>query len=107
MQILPTSFSKSGYDYEQVWRQGDIAIYACKDEESDRLLCYDVFEIKKQKETVMPGGSVIPAKEVVPSPSLWGVAGFSCSSMRAAQERVDFLTGKIKERKNGTLHISE
>ncbi len=91
MEKLPATYSKYGYEYTQVRRDDSIAVYSFRDEDSKRDLGFEVFRIKHQKETVMPGGGVIPEKEAVPSASLWGQYGYTVRTMDQAEDKIKIL----------------
>jgi hypothetical protein len=87
MTQLPLTFTKSGWTFRQVWREGDQAIYRKEKGntvvyESIRVLSHDGYEIA--------GKRVEPA-EYYPGNEAWGTDGFTCGSFERALERVGDL----------------
>jgi hypothetical protein len=81
---LPTRFRRDGFDYRQIARQGDAAIYeqtwnGC----SDSTVCYEVIRIRRREGFQIEGRLVEPA-EVYPSSRAWGVDGFTLTDKDAA-----------------------
>lgn len=92
---LGLTYRKNGYDYAQAERIGDVAIYAQYSE--GKIIAYEVFEVLKQKEWEA-FGKVNPAKEAIPSTESWGTNAFTVHSLKAAQEKVEFIQNRINER---------
>ena len=81
---LPTKFSRDGFDYRQVAREGDAAIYeqtwtGC----SDPSVCYEVIRIRRRKGFHI-GGRFIEPSEVYPKSDVWGADGFTLTDKDAA-----------------------
>jgi hypothetical protein len=81
---LPTRFRRDGFDYRQIAREGDGAIYeqtwsGC----SDPSVCYEVIRIRRRDGFQIDGRFVGPA-EVYPSSAAWGVDGFTLTNRDAA-----------------------
>jgi hypothetical protein len=81
---LPTQFSRDGFDYRQIAREGDAAIYeqtwnGC----SDPNVCYEVIRIRRREGFQIDGRLVAPA-EVYPNTEAWGVDGFTVTDKDAA-----------------------
>lgn len=96
MEPLPLAYSKNSYNFVQVFREDDIAIYEQIEPENNRLIGYEVFRVKKQKESTMPNGLVIKAKETPPSASEWGQYGFTVYTLDQAMAKVEVLKSKKK-----------
>ena len=74
---LPTQFRRDGFDYQQIAREGDWAIYqqvwaACPSSNSR----YEVVRIRLREGFNMGSRFVEPA-EVYPNSEAWGVDGFT------------------------------
>jgi hypothetical protein len=81
---LPTRFRRDGFDYRQIARERDAAIYeqtwaGC----CDPSVCYEVIRIRRREGFQINGRLVEPA-EVYPSSGAWGVDGFTCTDKDAA-----------------------
>jgi hypothetical protein len=74
---LPTRFRRDGFNYRQIAREGDAAIYeqtwsGC----SDPSVCYEVVRIRRHEGFQIDGRFIEPA-EVYRSSGAWGVDGFT------------------------------
>ena len=81
---LPIEFSRDGFNYRQIAREGDAAIYeqtwsGC----SEPSVCYEVIRIRRRDGFQIDGRLVEPA-EVYPSSGAWGVDGFTLTDRDAA-----------------------
>ena len=81
---LPTRFRHCGFDYRQIAREGNAAIYeqscaGC----ADPIVCYEVIRIRRREGFEIGGRFVEPA-EVYPNLEAWGVDGFTLTDKDAA-----------------------
>ena len=81
---LPTRFRRDGFNYRQITREGDAAIYeqswtSCP----NPSVCYEVIRIRRRAGFQVDGRFVEPA-EVYPSSGAWGVDGFTLTDIDAA-----------------------
>ena len=81
---LPTRFRRDGFDYRQIAREGDAAIYEqtwsrC----SSPSVCYEVVRIRRREGFQIDGRLIEPA-EVYPNSDAWGVDGFTFTDKDAA-----------------------
>jgi hypothetical protein len=81
---LPTHFRLGGFDYRQICREGNAAIYeqtwsGC----SEPSVCYEIIRIRR-RDGFQIGGRFIEAAEVYPNSKAWGVDGFTLSDKNAA-----------------------
>jgi hypothetical protein len=81
---LPTRFRRDGFNYQQIAREGDAAIYeqrwiGC----ANPSVCYEVIRIRRREGFQIDGRSVEPA-EVYPQSDAWGVGGFTLTDKDAA-----------------------
>jgi hypothetical protein len=91
---LPTRFRRDGFDYRQIAREGDAAIYeqtwsGC----SDPSVCYEVIRIRRRDGFQIDGRLVEPA-EVYPSSGAWGVDGFTLTDKDAAFAKLQEVAGQ-------------
>lgn len=89
MKLLEKEFKSCGFNFEQVQRKGDVAIYK-KKAISHVGHSYEVIKISKHNGYKLGGNYVQPA-ETYPSNSLWGTHGWTCTSIEAAQSKFDDL----------------
>jgi hypothetical protein len=81
---LPTRFRRDGFNYRQIAREGEAAIYeqtwsGC----TDPSVCYEVIRIRRRDGFQVNGRLVEPA-EVFPSSGGWGVDGFTLTDKDGA-----------------------
>lgn len=76
MKSLSTSITKKGFTYEQVLREGQLAIYSQRMKEEGQTLAYEVIKIK-QAPAHERGGVLFPAMELYPSERTFGIDGWS------------------------------
>ena len=96
---LTDFYRNNGYDYKLEKRVGDVAVFEQYSE--GKLIAYEVFEVRKQKET--DWGTVhYEAKEKVPSSEEWGNNAFTVSSLKRADFYVEQILKSIAERENNT-----
>ena|SRR5438876_6764741 len=81
---LPTQFRHGGFNYRQICREGNAAIYeqtwsGC----SEPSVCYEIIRIRR-RDGFQIGGRFIEAAEVYPNSKAWGVDGFTLSDKDAA-----------------------
>jgi hypothetical protein len=84
MKILPKQFHKGGFDYEQVFREGNIAIYR----QTKAGQCWEAFEVGRIREnrarTVF--GKEFDASESWPTSEEWGIRAWTCETQSRAKE---------------------
>lgn len=90
MKVLETQFTKKGFRYTQVKREGDIAIYEQYQNSIGKVVGFEVFRIAKNK-AYMIAGNIIPDQEAVPGNEKWGTEGFTCGSLASAEIRFQQL----------------
>jgi hypothetical protein len=81
---LPARFRRDGFDYQQIAREGDAAIYeqrwiGC----SHPSVSYEVIHVRRREGFQIDGRHVEPA-EVYPNSGAWGVDGFTLTDRDAA-----------------------
>jgi hypothetical protein len=81
---LPKEFRRDGFNYRQIAREGDAAIY-----EQTWLGCpeprrsYEVIRIRR-REGFQIGGRFVEPAEVYPASGVWGVDGFTFTNRKKA-----------------------
>ena len=90
MKILSKEFSKNGFTYKQVWREGNVAIY----QQGRGNVMWERYEIgrirQNQSRTVF--GKVLEASESWPCSEEWGRLAYTEMDLRRAKERTLVLT---------------
>jgi hypothetical protein len=81
---LPTRFQRDGFNYRQIAREGNAAIYeqtwsGC----AEPSVCYEVIRIRRHEGFQINGRFVEPA-EIYPKADAWGVDGFTLTDKDAA-----------------------
>jgi hypothetical protein len=81
---LPTRFRRDGFEYRQIAREGNAAIYeqtwsGC----SEPSVCYEVIRIRR-RDGFQIGGRFVQPAEVYPSSGAWGFDGFTLADKDAA-----------------------
>jgi len=81
---LPTRFQRDGFEYRQIAREGNAAIYeqtwsGCP----EPSVCYEVVRVRR-REGFRIDGRLVEAAEVYPSSAAWGVDGFTLTDKDAA-----------------------
>lgn len=89
MNILPKSFNKNGFNYEQVQRDGLVAIYRQTKPEQH----WEAFEVGRirQNEARDAFGKHFEASETWPSSEEWGIRAWTCTTLARARERAATL----------------
>jgi hypothetical protein len=91
---LPTRFRRDGFEYRQITREGEAAIYeqrwnGC----SDPSPCYEVIRIRRREGFQINGRFVEPA-EIYPKADAWGMDGFTLTDKEAAFAKLREVAGK-------------
>jgi hypothetical protein len=84
MLPLPTEFEDRLFRYEQVSREGDLAIFTQTHKASGRVR-YEVVRIRVQPAHTWPTGVTTPEKEAYPGSTSWGRLAFTCFTLPEAQ----------------------
>jgi hypothetical protein len=91
---LPTRFQRDGFEYRQIAREGEAAIYdqtwnGC----SDPSVCYEVIRIRR-RDGFQIGGRFVQPAEVYPHSDAWGVDGFTLTDRDAAFAKLKEVAGQ-------------
>lgn len=84
-RVLEPFYRKNSFDYEQVKRVGDVAVYRQFDSEGE--YGYEVFEIRKRPESNIKG-RITPAREAPPTSEEWGSNAFTVKTLEQADEKM-------------------
>lgn len=95
MKPLPLTFTKNTFFYEQVLRDGQIAIYkqrlnATADKPARGCLAYEVIKMRQIPESEM-FGKVVEAHEAAPGNEQWGTLGWTFPSLERAKVKFHAL----------------
>jgi hypothetical protein len=84
MQALPLKFEDTTFRYEQLERDGPIAIYrqTHKVGGGER---FEVVRIRIREAHTWPNGTTTPEHEAYPGSSTWGKDGFTYYTLQAAR----------------------
>lgn len=94
MKPLEQIFRKNGFDYQQVWRDEDYAIYEQWD--GEKLIAYEVFKTNKNEAREI-AGVAIAASESVPGNKQWGTNAWTVYTLEEAQGKVDMMKSNRKQ----------
>lgn len=85
MTPLPLTFKSNGFEFTQVCRDGQLAIYSKRQPDwAKDALIYEVVRIKRN-ETYAIHGHAIEAHESYPKSEAWGKDGFAATTLQAAK----------------------
>lgn len=95
MEQLQNEYTKYGSAFKVIKREGLVVIAEQRNEESDKVIGYEVFEVQQLPDQyVGPNRYFKSAREVPPGSETWGVKGFTCWNLEDAEKRFE----QIKER---------
>jgi hypothetical protein len=91
---LPTRFRHDGFDYQQIAREGDAAIYEQRwtTRCCNSSVSYEVIRIRRREGFHIDGRFVEPA-EVYPNSDAWGVDAFTLTDKEAAFAKLREVAG--------------
>jgi hypothetical protein len=89
-------FTLKIHTYEQVKREGDIAIYKQYVTEDKSGLRYEVVRIGRHNGYTLAGNTIAPA-ETYPGATQWGINGFTCLTLADAEKRFKRMQGEEVE----------
>jgi hypothetical protein len=86
---LPIQFRRSGFNYRQIAREGDVAIYeqiwAGRESQS---VSYEIIRVRRH-DGYQIKGTFIPPAEIYPKSESWGVDGFTLTERDAAFAKLE------------------
>jgi len=80
---LTTQFQSNGFDFRQVDRRGDVAIFL--QSRGGRPVGFEVVGIRVAPPRRFPDGRDVPEREIYPSNEHWGLYGFTCKTLERAK----------------------
>ncbi len=76
--ILAKAFNARGFNFEQIKRKGNIALYRkAKEGEGGLVESFEVIKIRTRKAAKLPSGKSLPQREIYPASSDWGTYGWT------------------------------
>ena len=95
METLPLSFRDRGFLYDQLERQGDVALY--RQTNHAGIVRYEVVRIRIQREHTWPNGTTTPEKEAYPGSNAGGTLGWTFLERSLAEAKLRALQGQPAE----------
>jgi hypothetical protein len=89
---LPETFREGDFEFRQVAREGDVALYEKRKPSISNLL-YEVVIVQEMEAHTWPDGRVSPAHEHLPGSWQWGSAGWFYSDLDDAWAKFRELSG--------------
>jgi len=80
---LPKEFRRGGFDYRQIYREGDFAIYQQTWKGNEHSAAFEVIRIRR-RDGFQVGGKFVEPAEVYPNSEAWGVDGSTVTDKDAA-----------------------
>jgi hypothetical protein len=90
MKTLPTTFRSDDFDFQQLRREGDIALFV-KQKPPFKFKSYEVVIIQKRDAYTWPNGLTTPAHEAMPSSRDWRKYGWTYQTLEDAELRFKIL----------------
>jgi hypothetical protein len=88
MKKLDKEFESANFKYKQIHRENMYAIYERKHTETKSDPHYEAIKIQSHNGMEIAGNK-IPPSEYYPSSNSWGRHGYTCTSRKAAYDRLD------------------
>lgn len=99
MRELEKEYTAYGYNFKQVKREGQIAIFEQRNQDSDKIVAYEVFVIQQLPEGfVGPKKYFQPAREAVPGKEQWGRCGWTIWHLEDAEKKFNELVARVAQR---------
>lgn len=93
MKPLATKFRSNGFEFNQVMRAGNVALFA-KTKPSIRSINYEVIIVQSHNGYEIAGKTFEPAETYPPSES-WGRLGWSFMDQESAKGKFDEISSEI------------
>lgn len=101
MKALETSFKKNEFNYEQILRDGDVAIFSVKPQFVDKngVPSREFFEtiIVQKNKAGIRFGKHFESSESYPSDAKWGKTGFTHRTLEQAMTKLSILKEKLNK----------
>ena len=94
MTTLPTAFHKDGFDFVQIDRVDDVAVY--RKTKGVQVESFEVVIVQKRAEHTWPNGNTTPAHEAMPSSEQWGAQGWTLPTKLQAYSKVAEVLKAVK-----------
>ena len=88
--ILPETFYEKGFNFKQLFRKGNLALYKKVRDGNPRVRSFELIVIQKH-DAYMLGQTKIEAAETYPSSSTWGQFGWTFTTKDVAELRFNKL----------------
>lgn len=98
MKTIPTTFRSDGFDFRQLKREGDVAMFV-KGKPTHTRESYEVVIVQIVPTKTICGREVLE-HEAMPSASDWGVQGWSYMELSAANKRFFSLQDAVSRRRS-------
>jgi hypothetical protein len=85
MKLLETDLRHGGFDLDQVFREGVVAVY--EQSKYGHVMAYEVVRIRVRRAELSPRGTPLPTREVYPCNEDWGTDGFTCLTLESAMTK--------------------
>jgi len=95
MKQLEKNFTKYGYEFNQVARTANAAIYSQSD--NGKIIAYETIEILHKSEAVV-FGNTLPDREAYPSSEAWGSKGWTMPNLESAYRRINEIQATLDTR---------
>ena len=91
-KLLDKEFTKKGFTFKEIKRDGDVAIY----EKISKHGCshYEVISIGRHNGYTLGGVDIEPS-ETYPSDSMWGLTGFTYTTLKEAEARMNTIKDSV------------
>lgn len=93
MKLLPTEFRKHGYNFRQLQREGDVALF---EKTAGTVVAYEVVIVQRHDDYMM-AGNLIPAAEAMPGNETWGLKGWSPRTLPEALRKFTEVSAMHEE----------
>ena len=99
---IKETFTRGGFDYQQIWRSRMVAIYAQRrTSKPDKIAAYEVVRLRQSDPHPLAKQGQWDQVEVYPSPEKWGLEGFTCQTLDRAYKRANLM---LAERQGATFN---
>ena len=85
MKKIESNFIRGGFNHKQIIRKGNVAIFERWPKRGTTDCHYEVVKISSHNGYNL-GGSYIDPAETYPGASLWGIQGWTCSTLEHAEK---------------------
>ena len=103
MKKIEKSFKKYGMNFKQIKRVGDVAIFE-QSHPDWRDVRYEVVKIGKHNGYYL-GGSKLEAAETYPGGSLWGIQGWTTTTLEDAEVRFKAACKRFNKKKRALSSV--